>query len=48
MNLRFLPLMAASAALLCASALTGCTTIDWFTVWPDDALRHVADQVGAG
>ncbi|KAJ9518808.1 hypothetical protein QJQ45_026081, partial [Haematococcus lacustris] len=25
-------------------SLVTCTTIDWFTVWPDDALRSVAHQ----
>ncbi|GIL46228.1 hypothetical protein Vafri_3260 [Volvox africanus] len=25
-------------------SLTTCTTIDWFTVWPNDALASVADQ----
>jgi hypothetical protein len=25
-------------------SLTTCTTIDWFTAWPDDALRSVADR----
>lgn len=26
-------------------SLVNCTTIDWFTAWPDDALHTVAQQV---
>lgn len=29
-------------------SLVTCTTIDWFTAWPDDALRSVAAQALAG
>ncbi|GAX82307.1 hypothetical protein CEUSTIGMA_g9736.t1 [Chlamydomonas eustigma] len=29
-------------------SLITCTTIDWFPVWPDDALKHVADQALTG
>ena len=29
-------------------SLVNCTTIDWFSVWPSDALKNVASKCGAG